>query len=201
MLILGVLGGLVVGGVGGMALARSLPGVVRQAAPAARDGGGVGGEPEELDLAAVAADSWARAERGRSWQTSEQRGASARGAGAGEEGGMVERAGAGGGDPAVERARLVQACADLADRLRDRQPGLYAVLARDLEAVGVSMQLADGEPFDVVRHNPVGTEATSDPGRHLRIASTMRVGYFDHGEEVRAPDVIVYRCEEAVDAG
>lgn len=96
----------------------------------------------------------------------------------------------------AERARLVAACADIADRLRDRQPALYNTLTRELAAVGVTVRLADGEPFDAERHNPVGTEPTSDPGADLRVAETVRLGLLDHGSLVRIPDVIVYRCME-----
>jgi hypothetical protein len=97
---------------------------------------------------------------------------------------------------AAERARLVVTCADLADRLRDRQPALYTTLTRELAAVGVTVRLADGEPFDAEQHNPVGTESTRDPGADLRVAETVRVGVVDHGSLVRVPDVIVYRCLE-----
>jgi molecular chaperone GrpE (heat shock protein) len=70
------------------------------------------------------------------------------------------------------------------------------VLTRDLAAVGITVKLADGEPFDAERHNPVGTEPTSDPESDLRVAATVRLGYLDHGAVVRTPDVIVYRCTE-----
>jgi len=93
----------------------------------------------------------------------------------------------------TERAKLVASCADLADRLRERQPGLYAVLTRDLEAVGVTVKLADGETFDPQRHNSVDIELTSDPAANLRVATTVKIGYLDHGSVVRNPDVIVYR--------
>jgi hypothetical protein len=104
-----------------------------------------------------------------------------------------ERA-AGDSDSATERAALVASCADLADRLRDRQPALYTKLSRDLAAVGVAVQLADGEPFDAGRHNAVGTERTDDPASDLRVAATVRLGYLDHGLAVRTPEVFVYRC-------
>lgn len=95
----------------------------------------------------------------------------------------------------TERARLVAACADLADRLRDHQPGLFTVLSRDLQAIGVTMQLPDGEFFNADRHNPVGIEKTSNPSEDLRVAATTRLGYLDHGVTVRVPDVIIYRCD------
>jgi hypothetical protein len=109
--------------------------------------------------------------------------------------GQSERSMDGSGATA-ERARLVASCADLADRLRDRQPALYAKLTRDLAAVGVTVETADGERFDAERHNPVGTEPTAEPTDDLRVATTVRVGYSDHGVVVRSPDVIVYRASE-----
>jgi hypothetical protein len=127
------------------------------------------------DLAVAAAADWARAERGRPWN--EPPGRSREDS-----------------QSADERARLVASCADLADRLRDRQPALYTVLTRDLAAVGITVELADGELFDEGRHNPVGTEPTSDPAADLRVAATVRLGYADHGSVVRTPDVIVYRA-------
>jgi hypothetical protein len=95
----------------------------------------------------------------------------------------------------AERAQLVKSCADLADRLRDHQPGLFTVLSRDLQAVGVTMQLPDGEFFSTDRHNPVGIEKTTNPSEDLRVAATTRLGYLDHGVTVRVPDVIIYRCD------
>jgi hypothetical protein len=97
----------------------------------------------------------------------------------------------------AERARLVEACAELADRLRDHQPGLFTVLSRDLKAVGITMQVPDGEYFSADRHNPVGIEKTSDPDDNMRVAATTRLGYTDHGVTVRVPDVIVYRSDGA----
>jgi hypothetical protein len=97
----------------------------------------------------------------------------------------------------AERARLVAAYADLADRLRDHQPGLFTVVTRELQAVGVSMQLPDGELFSADRHNAVGTEKTSNPSDDLRVAATTRLGYLDHGVTVRVPDVIVFRWDGA----
>jgi len=94
---------------------------------------------------------------------------------------------------APARARLVASCADLADRLRDRQPALFGELVRGLGAVGVTMDAADGEPFDAEQHNPIGTEPTDDPANDLRVALTVRLGYADHGIAVRSPDVIVFR--------
>jgi hypothetical protein len=101
----------------------------------------------------------------------------------------------------AERARLIEAYADLADRLRDHQPGLFTVVTRELQAVGVSMQLPDGELFSADRHNAVGTEKTSNPSDDLRVAATTRLGYLDHGVTIRVPDVIVFRWDGANHAG
>jgi hypothetical protein len=101
------------------------------------------------------------------------------------------------GTAQAERARLVEACAELADRLRDHQPGLFTVLSRDLKAVGITMQVPDGEYFSADRHNPVGIEKTNNPGDNMRVAATTRLGYLDHGVPVRVPDVIVYRSDGA----
>lgn len=157
-----------------------------------------------IDVTATAARDWELAERGRSWQTAagypdpdpNPSGAPAgqRHAGGHTQAQEVSR------QAAAERAQLVEACADLADRLRDHQPALFAVLRRDLEAVGITMQLADGEVFNAERHNPVGTEPTADPGQDMHVASTMRLGYFDHGVPARMPDVIVYRFGAAANA-
>jgi hypothetical protein len=105
-----------------------------------------------------------------------------------------------GEDLIAERARLVAACADLADRLRDHQPALYTVLTRNLSEVGVTMRLPDGERLDIDQHNPVGTEATTDPGQDLHVAFTIRLGYLDHGVATRTPDVTIYRYTEAGNA-
>ena len=95
----------------------------------------------------------------------------------------------------ADRERLVEVCADLADRLRDRQSALYKALARDLGSVGVTVEAPDGEPFDAARHHAVGTEPTPDASRHLTIAETMRLGYTDRDTQVRPPEVIVYRSD------
>jgi hypothetical protein len=178
-------------------------------------------EPPPVGLQEIrpsdAAQDWAQAERGRPWSRPAREPAHpaagmapSAGQGASADGiapqpGVVgfraatERAAA---DQAVaERTRLVEACADLADRLRDHQPAVYAVLRKDLEGVGVTVQLADGEVFDAGRHNPVGTEPTSDPSRDLSVAATMRLGYRDHGVVVRQPDVIVYKFGASARAG
>jgi len=175
------LAALVIGGVGGYAAGRGwVPGSKprddeRDDRPASTFGVG----PR---VAMAAAQDWGRAERGRPWESA--------GSVWDEQEQQDRRSGA-------ERDRLVGACVDLADRLRDRQPALYAALTRDLEAIGVTVQIPDSEPFDAAAHNAVGTESATDPSQHLRVAETMRLGYLDHGVQVRVPDVIVYRWQEA----
>jgi hypothetical protein len=149
-------------------------------------GTGEGGRPlaesSPDELAAGAAADWRRAEAGRPWLSSP-----------GRDKGDTERE-AGDTGPAAERARLVASCASLADKLRERQPALFSELTRGLAAVGVTVEDADGERFDEQRHNPIGTEPTADPAADLLVASTVRLGYRDHGAVVRSPDVIVYRA-------
>lgn len=103
--------------------------------------------------------------------------------------------GQGGEQTRVDRERLVEVCADLADRLRDRQPAIYKALARDLQSVGVTVEAPDGEPFDGARHHAVGAEPAPDASKHLTIAETMRLGYTDRDRQVRPPEVIVYRSD------
>jgi GrpE len=131
------------------------------------DGGLASGQPPERAGAAAARD-WAEAERGRPC-----------------------------GSPETERDSLIAACANLADRLRDRQQALYAGLARDLAAAGVELQAPDGERFDAGLHNAVGTEPAATPAQDLLVAETTRLGYRHHGIQVRVPDVIVYRWKES----
>jgi hypothetical protein len=140
-----------------------------------------GGRPR---VSAAAAQDWARAEQGRPWESPPF---------------VRDEEGEPAGDPQSdqERDQLVGACVDLADRLRDRQPALFTALTRDLAAIGVTVQIADGEPFDAAAHNAVGTAPASDPGQHLLVAETTRLGYLDHGVQVRVPDVIVYRWQES----
>lgn len=174
------LAALVIGGAGGYAAGRGWGPLNR---PRRGDGG---------DLAAAGADpagspaqDWAHAERGRPWESAgAAQDAEVRGTAAVD---RCER----------ERAKLIGACADLADRLRDRQPALYAVLTRELGSIGVTMQSPDSEPFDAASHNAVGTEPATDQAQDLRVAETTRLGYLDHGAQVRVPDVIVYRWQES----
>jgi adenylylsulfate kinase-like enzyme len=70
------------------------------------------------------------------------------------------------------------------------------VLTRDLAAVGVTVRVVDGEPYDAELYEPVGFEPTGDPKADLRVAETVRVGVVDHGTVVRVPEVIVYRHME-----
>lgn len=121
----------------------------------------------------------------------DERAALAAAAWAGPAGGRTgEREAARGGD----RRKLVEGLIDLADRLRDRNPGLWRAANRRLEEVGVTAYLPDGEVFDSSRHNAVGHQETPLPVNHLTVASTERAGYLDRGEVLRVPDVIVYRA-------
>jgi hypothetical protein len=97
----------------------------------------------------------------------------------------------------TERDHLIRTCANVADRLRDRQHALYTVLARDLAVVGVELNAPDGEPFDAGQHNAVGTEPAPGQAQDLLIAETIRLGCRHHGVQVRVPDVIVYRWKES----
>lgn len=94
----------------------------------------------------------------------------------------------------TDRDHLIASLIDLADRLRDHQPGLWKAANRRLEAVGVQAHLADGEPFDPERHRAVGYRATDEARLHLTIAATERVGYTDRGKTLRVPEVIVFRA-------
>lgn len=98
---------------------------------------------------------------------------------------------------AAERDHLIRTCANVADRLRDRQHALYTVLARDLAVVGVELDAPDGQPFDAGQHNAVGTEPAPRREQDLLIAGTARLGCRHHGARVRVPDVIVYRWRES----
>jgi hypothetical protein len=137
---------------------------------------GAGRETAPGAPGAAAADDWAAAEQGRPWASDESAPAD---------------------EAARERDRLVGACADLADRLRDRQQALYTVLTRDLAAIGVELEAPDGEPFDAGRHNAVGTEPAPGKEQDLLIAQTTRLGYRHREVQVRVPDVIVYRWKES----
>ena len=93
---------------------------------------------------------------------------------------------------AGEWDRLVMVCVDMADRLRVHDPGLFAVLRRGLEEVGVTLAEVDGERFDRKRHRAVGSEPAGEPGRHMTVAHTQLCGVTDRGRCVRLPAVVVY---------
>jgi hypothetical protein len=129
------------------------------------------------DTGADAARAWDGAARDRPWNAGPGRGVSPDG----------------GTRTTEDRGELINSVIDLADRLRDRQPGLWKAANRHLADVGVQAYEADGEAFDPARHHAVGYQETGVARDHLKIASTERCGYSDHGQVLRAPDVIVYR--------
>ncbi|GIF96640.1 nucleotide exchange factor GrpE [Catellatospora citrea] len=93
--------------------------------------------------------------------------------------------------------RLLEICIDQADRLRDHNPALWRQFNSRLATVGVELLLADGEVFDADRHDATGREATTDPARHLTVASTEFAGYRHAGRYLRRPQVVVYRADLA----
>jgi hypothetical protein len=155
-------------------------------------------DPEQFSFRGFSSDSaaadWAQAQQGAPWES----------AGGGKPAGTVQwnsdvlavpQTATADSQSSADRDRLVLACVDLADRLRDRQPALYQALCRDLKSVGVTVLAPDGERFDAHRHNAVQAEHVADPAQHLLIAETMKLGYEDRGVQVRVPDVVVYRAE------
>jgi hypothetical protein len=172
------LAALLIGGAGGYAAGRGwLPlGTHRKPATSTP----ATSTPAAAASSTKAARDWAAAEHGRPWAR----------AGSESESVPDEQA-------TTDRDQLIAACADLADRLRDRQQALYTVLTRDLAAIGVELHAPDGEPFDAGQHNAVGTEPAPGKAQDLLIAETTRLGYRHHGVQVRVPDVIVYRWKES----
>lgn len=96
--------------------------------------------------------------------------------------------------------RLLEICIDQADRLRDHNPALWRQFNSRLATVGLELLMADGEVFDADRHDATGREATTDPARHLTVASTEFAGYRHAGRYLRRPQVVVYRAD-LVEAG
>ncbi|MCD0451272.1 hypothetical protein LO762_19015 [Actinocorallia sp. API 0066] len=92
-----------------------------------------------------------------------------------------------------ERTLLVRALIDLADRLQEHNPGLWRMVNRQLERVGVTVYTPDGERFDPYRHKSLTFRKTDVPEHNETIASTELVGYLDRGAVLREPEVVVYR--------
>jgi hypothetical protein len=101
---------------------------------------------------------------------------------------------ASGADAATLR-KVLDICIDQADRLRDQNEALWRQFNSRLALVDVEVIIADGETFDSERHDATGREATTDPGRHLTVASTELVGYRRNGQYLRRPQVVVYRAD------
>jgi hypothetical protein len=105
-------------------------------------------------------------------------------------------------DPAVTRAaqerdRLVRACIDVSDRLQDTDRGLWRRLNAELADVGVEVVApSEGDPFDPNLQEATGSEPTTDPGRHMTVASTEFTGFTDHGKVLRRPAVVVFRADQ-----
>jgi hypothetical protein len=186
------LAALLIGGAGGYAAGRGW--IPWTAAGASASNGAAPADsaavrrPAADAAAATASRDWSAAERGRPWES--PRSVRDNGVESGPTAGDDKRA-------ETERDLLIAACADLADRLRDRQQALYAALTRDLAAVGVELEAPDGKRFDADRHNAVGTAPAPEAAQDLLIAGTTGLGYRHHGVQVRVPDVIVYRWKEA----
>lgn len=99
-----------------------------------------------------------------------------------------------GAEPSRARDPLVRHCIDIADLIREPYPDLWDRLTDHLADVGVQTVLADGERFDVERHDAVDRAPTDDPDQDRTIASTRFAGYRVGEEWIRRPQVVVYRA-------
>jgi len=97
-------------------------------------------------------------------------------------------------DRQAERDALVQACI----RARDLSGGgaVRRILGEALALAGVIEVDPTGQPFDPDVHCSVGVLHTPVPRLDDTIASAERVGYDDHGRQLRPPEVIVFTSEE-----
>jgi hypothetical protein len=93
-------------------------------------------------------------------------------------------------DPRTERDILVRACI----RARDlaTSSALRQVLGDALTQAGVTEEDPTGERFDPDLHRSVGVTSTADPELDAVVASSPRVGYSDHGRQMRPAEVIVF---------
>lgn len=90
-----------------------------------------------------------------------------------------------------ERRTLADACIEVRDLVSN--DALRERLGTALGQVGIAEVDPSGLPFDPRRHRAAETVPTTDDARHNVVASTARVGYVDHGRQVRKPDVVVYK--------
>ncbi len=97
------------------------------------------------------------------------------------------------------RAELVHAAIRFRDQLAERYPQLAAVLGDALRRSGVTELRAEGERFDVTRHDAVGTVSAPAADHHDRVAQTVRLGYADAEGVVRLPQVVVGRFESTLE--
>lgn len=94
---------------------------------------------------------------------------------------------------AAERARLVELCVDLHERLPGE--GLRERVTHTLEQVGVELLTGANERFDPLLHEAAGDTPTADEQLDDVVASTQRLGYRDHDRLVREPVVLIYRFD------
>lgn len=104
-----------------------------------------------------------------------------------------------GGPASADRHRVVEALVDLLDAVPTES--LRYRVHRALSDAGVSEFGADGELFDPTRHHVQDVEWTDDPGRESRVARTLRPGFTDGADVVRAAEVLVYRTTRTRSAG
>lgn len=99
------------------------------------------------------------------------------------------------GEPetAAERATLLTACI----RARDLSPSpaIKQILGDALRKAGVTEEDPAGQPFDPDEHCSVGVMAAPSPTLDATVYRSERVGYRDHGRQVRPAEVVVYMSE------
>jgi molecular chaperone GrpE len=94
----------------------------------------------------------------------------------------------------AQRDALVSACI----RARDMSSGsVRRILGEALAQAGVVEVDPTGQPFDPDQHRSVGLLHTPSSQLDATVASSERVGYDDHGRQLRQPEVIVFTSEEA----
>jgi molecular chaperone GrpE len=71
------------------------------------------------------------------------------------------------------------------------------ILGEALTRAGVVEVDPTGQPFDPDRHCSVGLLHTPSSQLDATVASSERVGYDDHGRQLRQPEVLVFTSEEA----
>lgn len=69
---------------------------------------------------------------------------------------------------------------------------IYNQILKTLENFGVRQENPVNQKLDVLKHNPVATEATDDEGKKGTVAAVIQKGYTMHGKEIRPASVKVY---------